>query len=74
MGWPQSVLRLAAVLTNGGHGHLVLVVRLPDGDVVLDNLSRNRPWNALDWARKAAPILLQLLILPLVRCIEAPST
>ena len=50
MGWPQSALRLAVVLTDSGQGHLVLVARLPDGDVVLDNLSRNvRPWNALGY-------------------------
>lgn len=49
-GWPQSALRLAVVLTDGGRGHLVLVVRLPDGDVVLDNLARNvRPWNSLGY-------------------------
>lgn len=50
MGWPQEALRLAVVLVDGGQGHLVLVVRLPDGDVVLDNLSSTiRPWNALDY-------------------------
>ena len=47
MGWPKSALRLAVVLTDGGQGHLVLVVRLSDGDMVLDNLSSAvRPWNA----------------------------
>lgn len=47
MGWPKSALRLAVVLTNGRQGHLVLVVRLSDGDVVLDNLTPAvRPWNA----------------------------
>jgi predicted transglutaminase-like cysteine proteinase len=47
MGWPKSALRLAVVLTAGGQGHLVLVVRMSDGDVVLDNLSSSvRPWNA----------------------------
>lgn len=50
MGWPASALRLAVVLTNGGQGHLVLVARLADGDVVLDNLSSTvRPWNAADY-------------------------
>ena len=39
MGWPKSALRLAVVLTDSGQGHLVLVARLSDGDVVLDNLS-----------------------------------
>jgi predicted transglutaminase-like cysteine proteinase len=47
MGWPKSALRLAVVLVDGGQGHLVLVVRLNDGDVVLDNLSSSvRPWTA----------------------------
>jgi len=47
MGWPKSALRLAVVLIAGGQGHLVLVVRMSDGDVVLDNLSSSvRPWNA----------------------------
>jgi predicted transglutaminase-like cysteine proteinase len=46
MGWPKSALRLAVVLTGSGQGHLVLVVRLNDGDVVLDNLSSSvRSWN-----------------------------
>lgn len=46
-GWPQSSLRLAVVRTDTGQGHLVLVVRLADGDVVLDNLSPAvRKWNA----------------------------
>ncbi len=50
MGWPQSALRLAVVLTGDGQGHLVLVARLADGDVVLDNLSHSvRPWNAADY-------------------------
>jgi predicted transglutaminase-like cysteine proteinase len=46
MGWPKSALRLAVVLTEGGQGHLVLVARMSDGDVVLDNLSSSvRPWS-----------------------------
>lgn len=52
MGWPQEALRLALVRIDGGQGHLVLVARLSDGDVVLDNLSATvRPWNTLgyDW-------------------------
>lgn len=50
MGWPQEALRLAVVITDGGIGHLVLVVRLADGDVVLDNLSAAvRPWNAVGY-------------------------
>lgn len=45
-GWPQSALRLAVVKTESGQGHLVLVARLTDGDVVLDNLSpKIQAWN-----------------------------
>ena len=50
MGWPQAALRLAVVRIDGGQGHLVLVARLQDGDVVLDNLSSSvRPWNSLGY-------------------------
>lgn len=51
-GWPSEKLRLAVVVTPAGQGHLVLVVRMPQGDMVLDNLSeRVRPWQAsgYDW-------------------------
>lgn len=51
-GWPQSTLRLAVVKTDSGQGHLVLVARLNDGDVVLDNLSpKIQAWNLAnyDW-------------------------
>jgi predicted transglutaminase-like cysteine proteinase len=37
-GWHTSRLRLAVTVTQGGVGHLVLVVRMAHGDVVLDNL------------------------------------
>jgi predicted transglutaminase-like cysteine proteinase len=50
LGWPSSALRLAVVLTAENQGHLVLVVRLPDGDVVLDNLSpKIRHWNTVGY-------------------------
>jgi predicted transglutaminase-like cysteine proteinase len=50
MGWPKSALRLAVVLTEGGQGHLVLVARMSDGDVVLDNLSSSvRPWSTVGY-------------------------
>ena len=51
-GWPSDLLRLAVVITPTGQGHLVLVVRTGEGDVVLDNLSRDvRPWQetGYDW-------------------------
>lgn len=38
-GWPSERLRLAAVITPTGQGHLVLVARINGGDMVLDNLS-----------------------------------
>jgi predicted transglutaminase-like cysteine proteinase len=44
-GFPSSVLILAVVKTASGAGHLVLVVKSSDGDLVLDNLtSEIRPW------------------------------
>lgn len=45
-GWPSSALRLAIAHTSWGEGHLVLVVRTSQGDLVLDNLTnRVRAWN-----------------------------
>lgn len=38
LGWPIAALRLAAVRTASGEGHLVLVVATSRGDLVLDNL------------------------------------
>lgn len=38
-GWPSSSLRLAIAYTAGGVGHLVVIVRTSEGDVVLDNLT-----------------------------------
>jgi predicted transglutaminase-like cysteine proteinase len=49
MGWPEETLRLAVVKVDG-QGHLVLVARLSEGDVVLDNLSATvKPWNTLGY-------------------------
>lgn len=51
-GWPSAKLRLAVVVTESGQGHLVLVASLPEGEVVLDNLSDAvKPWDKLgyDW-------------------------
>ncbi len=38
-GWPSASLRLAIAYTRGGVGHLVVIVRTTDGDLVLDNLT-----------------------------------
>lgn len=44
-GWPSQRLLLAVVITPTGQGHLVLVARMPQGDMVLDNLSDAvKPW------------------------------
>ncbi len=40
-GWPSSALLLSEVVTLWGEHHLVLVVRLAQGNVVLDNLDSN---------------------------------
>jgi len=45
-GWPSASLRLAVVYTRAGEGHLVLLVRTTEGDLVLDNLTSSIvPWN-----------------------------
>jgi predicted transglutaminase-like cysteine proteinase len=37
-GWPSRALLLSEVITPSGQHHLLLVVRVKDGDLVLDNL------------------------------------
>lgn len=45
-GWPSASLRLAVAYTRGGIGHLVVIVRTTQGDLVLDNLTdRIVAWN-----------------------------
>lgn len=45
-GWPAASLRLAVARTAWGEGHLVLVVRTNQGDLVLDNMTGAvRHWN-----------------------------
>lgn len=39
LGWPASALRLAVAYTTWGEGHLLLVVKTTNGDLVLDNLT-----------------------------------
>jgi predicted transglutaminase-like cysteine proteinase len=51
-GWPPAALRLALAYTAWGEGHLVLVVRTSNGDMVLDNLTGAvRSWrkSGLQW-------------------------
>jgi len=45
MGWPEETLLLAAAYTEQGEGHLVLVARTSQGDLILDN--RLKP--VVDW-------------------------
>lgn len=45
-GWPSASLRLAVARTREGVGHLVVIVRTTEGDLVLDNLTdRIVAWN-----------------------------
>jgi predicted transglutaminase-like cysteine proteinase len=47
LGWPSRRLLLAMALTEDGVGHVVVIVRLEDSDLVLDNLSnRIVAWHA----------------------------
>jgi predicted transglutaminase-like cysteine proteinase len=49
-GLPAKALRLSAVRTSSGTGHLVLVVVTTMGDLVLDNLTDAiRPWQSTDY-------------------------
>jgi predicted transglutaminase-like cysteine proteinase len=49
-GLPAKALRLSAVRTSSGAGHLVLVVVTTKGDLVLDNLTNAiRPWQETDY-------------------------
>ena len=47
LGWPREALLLTAALTERGEGHLVLVARTSQGDLVLDN----RVAPVVDWSR-----------------------
>jgi predicted transglutaminase-like cysteine proteinase len=50
LGWPEETLLLAAVYTEHNEGHLVLVVRTSQGDLVLDNrLPRIVEWTVLPY-------------------------
>ncbi len=46
-GWPHSALLLTVVLDTHNEGHLVLMVRTNDGDLILDNLTDAiKTWDA----------------------------
>lgn len=47
LGWPRAALLLAVAFTETGEGHLVLVARTSEGDLVLDN----RAAEVVDWRR-----------------------
>lgn len=45
-GWPRSALLLTVVLDTHNEGHLVLMARTNDGDLILDNLTETiKTWN-----------------------------
>jgi predicted transglutaminase-like cysteine proteinase len=57
-GWPSRSLLLSEVVTASGEHHLVLIVRLKDMDLVLDNLNANVRPVALtnyQWLRAETP-------------------
>jgi predicted transglutaminase-like cysteine proteinase len=57
-GWPSRSLLLSEVVTGSGEHHLVLVVRMKDIDLVLDNLNANVRPVALtnyQWVRVESP-------------------
>jgi predicted transglutaminase-like cysteine proteinase len=57
-GWPSRSLLLSEVITASGEHHLVLVVRMKDVDLVLDNLNANVRPVALThyrWVRVESP-------------------
>jgi predicted transglutaminase-like cysteine proteinase len=59
-GWPSRTLLLSEVVVPSGEHHLVLVVRLKEVDLVLDNLSANiRPIaiaaRMYEWVRVESP-------------------
>ena len=58
-GWPSRSLLLAEVVVPSGEHHLVVVVRVREGDFVLDNLNANvRPWSTTRyrWVRVQSPL------------------
>jgi predicted transglutaminase-like cysteine proteinase len=59
LGWPSRSLLLAEVIMPSGEHHLVVLVRLKEGDFVLDNMNANiRPWSRTQyrWVRMQSPM------------------
>ena len=59
LGWPARAVRLAITYTGSGEGHMVLVVRTSEGDLVLDNrIDTIRAWNktGLKWKMMQASL------------------
>jgi predicted transglutaminase-like cysteine proteinase len=57
-GWPSRALLLAEVIVPWGKHHLVVVVRVEEGDFVIDSLNANvLPWNKTPyrWVRIQTP-------------------
>jgi predicted transglutaminase-like cysteine proteinase len=59
-GWPSRALLLAEVVVPSGEHHLILVVRLAETDLVLDNLTPNirtvaMTYRRYQWVRMEAP-------------------
>jgi len=59
-GWPSRALLLSEVVVSSGQHHLVLIVRLKDADLVLDNLDDDiRPiattYGQYHWVRIQSP-------------------
>jgi predicted transglutaminase-like cysteine proteinase len=59
-GWPSRALLLAEVVVPSGEHHLVLVVRLTETDLVLDNLTPNirtvaMTYRRYQWVRMETP-------------------
>jgi predicted transglutaminase-like cysteine proteinase len=58
-GWPSRSLLLSEVVTASGEHHLVLIVRMKDVDLVLDNLNANLlpiGMTHYQWVRTESPV------------------
>jgi predicted transglutaminase-like cysteine proteinase len=61
LGWPSRSLLLSDVVLPSGDHHLLLAVRMKDGDVVLDNLSSDirlvsMTYDRYQWTRIQSPL------------------
>ena len=58
MGYPQTALSIALVVTPWGEDHAILLLATTDGEIVLDNLEqRLMRWDLTDykWVKRQAP-------------------